>query len=332
MIIEERGAAFAVICVEAALRRRLERITARLGHATLHEHGSPNDLSSGGIEPDVILYDAERVGAWSPQPPESKGDCFTPVVALVPSEESSLAQQCAEAGAHEVFSYEQVGVPLAHRLRSLLEARGLITSLANNGIGRVELPSRMRALAQTAEAVEDRSGGHTARVASLAAEIALRIGKPRSWAERLRLAALLHDVGKLAIPSLILKKPARLSEWEFAVVQRHTTSGAAMLGEPAHDALMMARTVAETHHERWDGTGYPNGLSGEAIPLEGRIVAVADVFDALTSDRAYKPAWQVGDAVAEIERGAGGQFDPEVARALAALSKEPGFRRTVALR
>lgn len=331
MSIEETGVAIAAIRVEPALRRHLERLSAHLGGVTLQEHGSPADLEQSDLEPDVILYDAGRLGAWSPPPLNGAGRSFTPVVALVPSTESLLVRECAEAGATEVFSYEQLGVALVHRLRSLLDARAHFTSLTN-GVDAGELPECMRALSRIAEAVEDRSGGHTARVASLSAEIALRLGKPRTWAEQLRLAALLHDVGKLTIPSLILKKPARLSEWEFAVVQRHTTNGAAMLGDPAHEVLMTARTVAETHHERWDGAGYPNGLSENAIPVEGRIVAVADVFDALTSDRAYKPAWQIGGAVAEVERGAGTQFDPEVAAALVALSEEPGFRRTITLR
>ncbi len=330
MSIEDRGAALAVIRVGPALRRRLERLGTHFGRATLHAFESLDEFAASPVSPDVVIFDAERMGAEAfTVPCGGVNGRLTPVVALVPSLESANAQECAEAGAHEVFSYDQVGVPLASRLRSLLDARALLASF-RNGVDPSTLPKRMRALATTAESVEDRSGGHTARVAALSSDIALRLGADSLTIERIRLAALLHDVGKLTIPSMILKKPARLNKWEFAVVQRHTTDGAAMLGEPVHDALMTARTIAATHHERWDGAGYPDGLSRDSIPLEGRIVAVADVFDALTSDRAYKPAWQVTDALAEIESGAGTQFDPDAVHALTTVSKEPGFGRAAA--
>ena len=332
MSVEERGATLAVVRVEPPLCRRLERLSTHLGCAPLDAFDSVDELAARPEWPEVILFDAERVGADTARLFDCRVDShLTPIVALVPSVESSLAQACAEAGAHEVFSYDQVGVALAHRLRSLLEARALLVSI-RNGIDPGTLPRRVRALAAAAEVVEDRTGGHTARVACLSANIAVRLGESRHLVERVRLAALLHDVGKLAVPSMILKKPARLSHWEFAVVQRHTTEGAAMLGEPVTEELMIARTIAETHHERWDGAGYPNGLAGDAIPLEGRIVAVADVFDALTSDRAYKPAWHIGDALAEIERGAGTQFDAQAVEALISVSKEPGFRWAAAAR
>lgn len=332
MNIEERGAALAVIRVEPTLRSRLERLGTRLGRAAVHAFATLDEFAAGPVTPDVVIFDAERMGseACALVRKGVNGE-LTPVVALVPSLDSARPRECAEAGANEVFPYDQVGVPLAHRLRSLLDARALLASL-RNGVEPSTLPRRMRMLAKTAESVEDRSGGHTARVAALSSDIALRLGADSLMIEQIRLAALLHDVGKLSIPSMILKKPARLNKWESAVVQRHTRDGAAMLGEPAHEALMTARTIAATHHERWDGAGYPDGLSGDSIPLEGRIVAVADVFDALTSDRAYKPAWPVADALAEIERGAGTQFDPDVVHALITVSKEPGFGRAAATR
>jgi putative two-component system response regulator len=116
----------------------------------------------------------------------------------------------------------------------------------------------------------------------------------------LRQAAPLHDVGKIAIPDRILLKPGRLTAAEFAEMRTHTTVGAEMLARPGFPLLEMAAEVALTHHERWDGTGYPAGLAGPDIPLVGRIVAVADLFDALTHERPYKEAWLLADAVAEI--------------------------------
>jgi putative two-component system response regulator len=125
----------------------------------------------------------------------------------------------------------------------------------------------------------------------------------------------LHDVGKIAIPDSILSKPGRLTPDEFAVMQTHTTAGAALLARGRADLVQVAETIALTHHERWDGSGYPQRLAGEAIPLAGRIVAVVDVFDALTHDRPYKNAWPMERAVTEVACQAGAQFDPQVVAA-----------------
>jgi putative two-component system response regulator len=135
----------------------------------------------------------------------------------------------------------------------------------------------------------------------------------------LRHAAPLHDVGKLAIPDCILLKPGRLTPEEFDVMKTHAELGARLLSSGSSRVLQTAAVIAATHHERWDGAGYPKGLAGDAIPLVGRIVAVADVFDALTHDRPYKQAWPIERACAEIERSAGGQFDPRVVVAFRAL-------------
>jgi putative two-component system response regulator len=122
-------------------------------------------------------------------------------------------------------------------------------------------------------------------------------------------------VGKLAIPDKILLKPGRLSAQEYEVMKTHTELGAHLLSGSGSPVLQMAAVIAESHHERWDGSGYPQGLAREAIPLVGRIVAVADVFDALTHDRPYKDAWSVEQAIAEIEGATASQFDPRVVTA-----------------
>jgi PAS domain S-box-containing protein len=177
----------------------------------------------------------------------------------------------------------------------------------------------LRQLAIAAEYRDDETYQHTERVGHIAAKLALGLGLPAGQVTLLRQAAPLHDVGKLAIPDCILLKAGKLTNEEFEVMKTHAALGARLLSSGSSPVLQMAAVIAATHHERWDGGGYPKGLSDERIPLVGRIVAVADVFDALTHDRPYKRAWSVDDAVAEIGRGAGGQFDPRVVTAFLAL-------------
>ena len=174
-------------------------------------------------------------------------------------------------------------------------------------------------LARAAEARDDDTGQHTVRVGATSALLARELGWPVAEAERLGRAAVLHDVGKIGIPDGVLLKPGRLDAAELAVMRAHTTAGAAILAGSTQDVLRLAEEVALTHHERWDGGGYPRGLAGAAISLAGRVVAVADVFDALTHARPYKAAWPVADAVAEIARQTGRQFDPAVVAAFLAL-------------
>jgi HD-GYP domain-containing protein (c-di-GMP phosphodiesterase class II) len=168
-------------------------------------------------------------------------------------------------------------------------------------------------LALAAEYRDDDTGQHTRRVGNLSARIGAALGMPAEQLLLLRQAAPLHDVGKIGVPDSILLKPGRLTPDEFEQMKAHATLGGGMLaGGRGLPLLEMAEEIALTHHERWDGSGYPAGLSGRAIPLVGRIVGVADVFDALTHSRPYKEAWSVAAAVTEIRDQAGRLFDPEV--------------------
>jgi putative two-component system response regulator len=169
-------------------------------------------------------------------------------------------------------------------------------------------------LALAAEYRDDNTGEHTKRVGETAARIAEALGWPTRDVELIRRAAPLHDVGKIAISDLILLKPGKLTSEEFEQMKAHTRLGAQMLSGGRFPLLQLAEQIALNHHERWDGSGYL-GLRGEAIPIPGRIVSVADVFDALTSERPYKRAWSQEDALAEIKRQSGQQFDPQVVEA-----------------
>ncbi|GHF64568.1 diguanylate cyclase (GGDEF)-like protein [Deinococcus metalli] len=157
---------------------------------------------------------------------------------------------------------------------------------------------------------DDKTGAHTERVSTYAASLAACLGLPSEEVELIRLAARLHDIGKIGVPDSVLLKTGTLTSEEYSIMKHHTTIGARVL-EGGQSALMrLAEEIALTHHERWDGSGYPAGLSGERIPLSGRIVAIADVWDALTTERPYKAAWTREDAWRELSAQAGAQFDP----------------------
>jgi putative two-component system response regulator len=175
--------------------------------------------------------------------------------------------------------------------------------------------SRLETLNRLALAAEYRDDGtheHTRRVARTAFLLARELGLTAADASLIRQAAPLHDLGKLALPDAILLKRAKLSVAEYQQVKQHPAAGAAILSGSSSTVLRLAEEIALTHHEWWDGSGYPAGLVGEAIPVSGRIVALGDVFDALTHTRPYKRAWPIERALAEVRRLAGVQFDPAV--------------------
>jgi response regulator RpfG family c-di-GMP phosphodiesterase len=184
-------------------------------------------------------------------------------------------------------------------------------------------------LAQAAESRDGDTGAHIERMSRMCEALGRAVGMSDDEAEELRHAAVLHDVGKIGIPDAILLKPGRLDEDEVEVMRRHTSIGAAILTGSSSPLMQVAETIALTHHERWDGTGYPVGLMGEAIPLQGRIAAICDVFDALLARRPYKERWSLEDALSEMRSLAGTHFDPDLARAF--LQIAPGLARDLAL-
>jgi len=167
-------------------------------------------------------------------------------------------------------------------------------------------------LGAASEYRDEETGNHIFRMSNYSRVIALAYGLGMEEANILLQAAPMHDVGKIGIPDRILLKPGKLDAEEWEVMKTHTTVGAQIIGEHPSELLKIARQVALSHHEKWDGTGYPYGLTGENIPLSSRIVMIADVFDALTSERPYKKAWSEADAIAEIEQGSGRHFDPKL--------------------
>ena len=185
-------------------------------------------------------------------------------------------------------------------------------------------------LARAIEARDPYSSGHAARVTALAEVIGARLGWDEEQIDVLRIGAALHDIGKLALSDSVLRKPGPLSEPELVEVRSHPEEGARML--ELIGTLRAAVPCVRHHHEWWDGRGYPTGCAGEAIPAEARVLAVADAFDAMTSDRPYRPALTSDAAIVELERYAGAQFDPDVVEVFVEAWRQGAFEARVELR
>ena len=177
----------------------------------------------------------------------------------------------------------------------------------------------VQCLGRAADYKDNETGRHVIRMSLYAQQLALAAGCHPDWAQDLLHAAPMHDIGKIGIPDAVLLKPGALDAQEWDVMRTHPHIGAEIIGSHAAHVLQLARSIALAHHEKWDGSGYPYGLAGETIPLEARICAIVDVFDALTSTRPYKKPWSTEDAVAHIQSQAGKHFEPRLVDLFVAL-------------
>jgi putative two-component system response regulator len=279
--------------------------------------------------PDLLLLDLHMPGrdgfeVMDTLGPAIRTDAGPPVMVLTADITQATRHRALSAGARDFLSKPFDPDEVLLRVRNLLTVRSCERELAEHN-ERLEKAVRARTreleasrlevldrLALVAEFRDDDTNQHAQRVGRSAAAIAAAVELPPEVQELLGPAAALHDIGKIAIPDSILRKPGPLTPGEFAVMQTHTTIGARMLADSWFPVLQTASTIALTHHERFDGAGYPAGLAGEAIPIEGRIAAVADVFDALTSDRVYRPAFERAVALEMMREESGKQFDPVV--------------------
>ena len=207
------------------------------------------------------------------------------------------------------------------RLESRVEARTAELQGALNRLRESAVDTVLR-LGLAAEYKDDQTGRHVLRMAHYAVSVARRLGWATEDLDRLFHAALMHDIGKLALPDSILQKTGPLDSAEWAIMKRHPLVGARILSGSDSDIIQLAEIVALTHHEKWDGSGYPRGLRGADIPLVGRIVAICDVFDALTIRRPYKPAFPLNVAYSALRQSGGTHFDPAVVQAFFAAESE----------
>jgi putative two-component system response regulator len=287
-------------------------------------------------EPDLLMLDLHMPGpdgfdVMRHLRTSSPRSVSVPVLVLTADITPEVRRRALDVGARDFVTKPFDAEEVRLRVRNLLEMRELQlqqaaieTSLEARVRQRtVELESArmemLQRLALAAEFRDDRTGRHTQRVGRTAREIAFLMGLTDDDVEQIGLAAPLHDVGKIAISDAILLKPGALTASERALMQRHTLAGAEILRGSGSELLRTAEQVAISHHERWDGGGYPHGVRGEKIPLAGRVVAVADVFDALTHERPYKAAWSIDRAVSTIAEDRALRFDPQVVDAFMTL-------------
>ena len=287
-------------------------------------------------EPDLVLLDyrmpeLDGIQLLGQLRCTDAGGAFLPIVMLTGEGSEDVKSGALAAGASDFLTKPFGRTEVLLRLRNLLETR-LLSLRQQRQNEELELRVRERTaeleesryellarLARAAEYRDDATGQHAQRVGATTARLARRLGHAEDDVELLRRAALLHDVGKIGIADEVLLKPGRFTPEEFERMKEHTAIGAELLSGSRSAVLRLGEVVARTHHERWDGGGYGHALCGEAIPLAGRIVAVADVFDALTAARPYKTAWTVEAAIAEIGAQRGRQFDPQVVDAFLAV-------------
>lgn len=252
-------------------------------------------------------------------------DDYLPVLVLTAQTDMETRLKALELGAKDFLTKPFDQIEALSRIRNLLEVRLLHNRIRNqNVILEEQVRARtaelyetrqevIRRLGLAAEFRDNETGNHIIRMSKYAQLLALAHGLPEKHAEVILNAAPMHDIGKIGIPDSILLKPGKLDPAEWEVMKTHVTMGADLLAGSATELMEVAQRIALHHHEKWDGSGYPGGLSGEQISIEGRICALADVFDALTSERPYKSAWTVEKTVDFIESEAGKHFDPQLA-------------------
>jgi putative two-component system response regulator len=288
------------------------------------------------VPPDIVLVDLHMPGIDGFQLIEqlnaaAGADREIPILMLTADDADETKRRALALGARDIITKPFDQTELLLRVRNLIEVQQLHERTREQNVtleqdvaerthdlelAQLEMLDR---LALAAEFRDDATQEHARRIGRSCAQIAQAIRLPASEVEQIGRAAQLHDIGKIGLPDAILLKAGLLTAAEFEQVKAHTVIGAQMLSGSRSPILQLAEEIALSHHERWDGRGYPNGLHGTSIPLSGRIAAIADVFDALCHPRPYKRAWPVAQALNEVVSQAGRDFDPELVAAFTEL-------------
>jgi cyclic di-GMP phosphodiesterase len=326
----------------AEVRRTMARMLRSFGHDVEVAADGHEGLAKVGLGTDLVLLDADMPGIdgfdVTSRIRSDAASADLPIVMITGLNERSSRLRAIEAGVNDFITKPVDVAELRLRTTWLLRMKASTDRLRENeraleaqvaarttalrvALERSATAERatyrahldtIRRLVVAAEYRDHHTAKHIERIGRYSALIAQRLGLPPSRQEVLRHAASLHDIGKIGVPDAILRKAGPLTDAERRQMQQHTIIGARILEGSLSDVLRIGAEIALTHHERWDGTGYPQGLAGAAIPLHGRICAVSDVFDALTTDRPYRAALSPDSVFAMLEEERGRQFDAEV--------------------
>jgi putative two-component system response regulator len=316
----------------------LQAILARAGYRSVDVLTDPLAVVARCTEapPDLLLLDWHMPGRSGAEILEAIAfltdePSWMPVLVLTADIAPDTKRRALSLGARDFLTKPIDVAEVLLRVRNLLQTRYLRIELQlHNDLLHERVQQRtveledaklemLDRLALAAEYRDDATGQHADRIGRTSELLALELGLPPAEATLIGHAARLHDIGKIGIADDLLLKPGAYSAEDFEAMKLHPTIGARILSGSTNELLMMAEQIALTHHERWDGHGYPGGLAGESIPLPGRVVTVADVFDALTHRRPYKEAWPIAAAEQEILQASGSKFDPLVVAAFARL-------------
>jgi putative two-component system response regulator len=320
--------------------RLLEEILSQAGYANVVGVTDPRMVAAlhAKSDFDLILLDIRMphlsgFDVMTALQELDRGD-YLPILVLTAETDMKTRVRALELGAKDFVNKPFDRAEVLNRIANMLEVRLLYNerrrqneileekvrertaelALRNRELERARLDV-IRRLGHAGEFRDNETGMHVVRMSKFCERLALTLGFTEEFAACLLAASPMHDVGKIGIPDRILLKPGRLDPQEWKIMQTHAVIGAEILDKGDSPVMKMAHTVALAHHEKWDGTGYPHRLKGEEIPIEGRIAALSDVFDALTSERPYKRAWPVERALAYLRENSGTHFDPDLVAA-----------------
>jgi len=308
----------------------LEKVLAQSGHKQIRCVSDPLKVHAVCLEfkPDLIVLDLimPQLDGFQiiEQLSDFRKDHYLPILAVSEEKSSAFRIKALQAGATDFISQPYENIEIVSRIRNMVMMRILNLQVENqNKLLESKVQERtqelratqldiIRRLARAAEFRDTDTGDHIIRMSHYCARFGQTLGMDAQEVDLLFHASPLHDVGKIGIPDSILLKKGPLTPEEFEIMKTHTTIGAQMLAGSDSPVMKMAETIAWTHQEKWDGSGYPRHLKGHDIPLVGQICCICDVFDALTSERPYKKAWPVDKAIAEIINGRDRHFQPRL--------------------
>lgn len=308
----------------------LEQILTEAGYTSVLGITNPLEVIDlyQAYSPELVLLDINMPEMDGFQVMEGlakiEQESYTPILVLTAMQDEETRLRSLQSGAQDFLTKPFNNLEVITRIKNMVKIRILHKKVANQNVElertvgertyelyetRLEIVHR---LGQAAEYRDNETGDHILRMSNMCMRLGIHAGMSNEDAELLLHTSPMHDVGKIGVPDAILLKPGKLTSEEWEKMKSHTTIGGRLLTGHASDLMQMAKTIALTHHEKWDGSGYPKSLAGEDIPLVGRITAVADVFDALTSRRPYKEPYSVEVALDIMRDGRGKHFDPRL--------------------